>query len=208
MTDTLDQTSMLSWDIMPKKHIITIAGRLGSGKSTTSKGVAEQLGYRHFSSGDFFRSIAKEQGNDVLSANLQAENEAGIPRIDYLVDQRLREIGEQDDELVIDSRTAWHWIPSSFKVYLTLDVTIAAERIIKNSDPERLAAEHVPNDPAIYAKQLEERLASESRRYLKLYDIDPSDLANYDLVVDTGKRSPEEVIDLVAREYEAWRAAN
>src|SRR2546422_795855 len=32
-----------------KKHIITIAGRPGSGKSTTSKTIAEELGYEHFS---------------------------------------------------------------------------------------------------------------------------------------------------------------
>ena len=72
-----------------KKNIITVAGRPGSGKSSTAKLVANQLGFEHFSSGDLFRSVAKERGVDVLQANLSAEENADI---DHLVDGRLREI--------------------------------------------------------------------------------------------------------------------
>ncbi|MGZ6005361.1 MAG: nucleoside monophosphate kinase, partial [Candidatus Saccharimonadales bacterium] len=52
-----------------KRQIITIAGRPGSGKSTTAKMVASKLSFEHFSSGDLFRAIAKEWGIDVLQAN-------------------------------------------------------------------------------------------------------------------------------------------
>jgi len=104
---------------MIKKQIITIAGRLGSGKSSTAKMLANQLEYEHFSSGDLFREIALEQGNDVLAANKSAELDA---KIDHLVDGKLREIGETQNKKVVDSRTAWHWMPDSYKVYLMLDV--------------------------------------------------------------------------------------
>jgi len=188
---------------MQKKHIITIAGRPGSGKSTTSKALAARLGYQHFSSGDLFRAISKERGIDVNQANLLAEQEK---EIDHLVIQRLRDIGENEDQRVIDSRLAWHWMPQSFKVYLDLELEMAAQRILKNMDQERLENEHIPDDPVQYAALLQERLDSESRRYKALYGVNPYDHANYDLVVDTAINSPEEVVDKILDAFSRWSA--
>lgn len=184
-----------------RKRIITIAGRPGSGKSTTSKGVASYLGYEHFSSGDLFRAIGRDRGLDVLHTNLAAEQEKDI---DHLVDQRLQDIGATQERLAIDSRTAWHWIPDSFKVFLDLDLEIAAERIIRNIDPERRKFEHIPDDPKEYAKKLQERFDSEARRYKELYNINPYDVAQYDLVIDTGKITSEQTIERIIQAYDKW----
>lgn len=173
----------------------------GSGKSTTAKAVAKQLGYRHFSSGDLFRSIGKERGVDVLQANLNAEKNA---EIDYLVDARLREIGDTDDNIVLDSRTAWHWIPHSFKVFLDVDLPLAAERILRGMDIARMASEHVSLDPKEYAHILQSRLDSENRRYKALYDIDPNDKENYDLVIDTAEFEEDDVIKMVVDGFQGW----
>lgn len=186
---------------MQKKHIITIAGKPGSGKSTTSKGIAAELGYQHFSSGDLFRAIGKERGIDVTQTNLAAEKEA---EIDYLVDQRLRDIGETESEVVIDSRLAWHWIPGSFKVYLNLDLEIAAKRILTHMDPTRLESEKVHEDPKEYAAALQHRLDIEIRRYKSLYDVNPYDGSNYDLVVDTNTNNPEQTRKLILSKYREW----
>lgn len=186
---------------MVKKRIITIAGRPGSGKSSTAKKLAETLGYQHFSSGDLFRALGKERGVDVLQANLSAEENA---EIDYLVDARLREIGETEDQIVIDSRTAWHWIPASFKIFLDLDLTRAAERIIAVADAARIGSENMHSDPAKYAQILQNRLDSETRRYKKLYGIDPYNMSNYDLVVDTEKHGLEEVVSIVLDGFKNW----
>jgi CMP/dCMP kinase len=184
-----------------KKKIITIAGRPGSGKSSTAKAVTAQLGYQHFSSGDLFRALAKEQGIDVLQANLSAEQNA---EIDHLVDGRLQRIGATEERIVIDSRTAWHWIPESFKVFLNLDLHVAAERILANMDDARLESEHMHRDPAAYADTLQRRLDSESRRYMALYNIDPYIMENYDLVIDTAANSLDEVVDMVLDGYRNW----
>jgi cytidylate kinase len=186
---------------MTKKHLITIAGRPGSGKSTTAKSVASQLGFERFSSGDLFRSIATESGIDVLQANLSAEENF---EIDHKVDGRLQEIYVSEDRLVVDSRTAWHWMPGSFKVFLNLDIKIAAERILKDTDDARLASEHISRDPDEYAKLLQNRLDSETRRYKALYDIDPYDMSNYDLVIDTAVNNPKQVGELVLSGYRQW----
>ncbi len=183
---------------MDKKHIITIAGRPGSGKSITSKTLAELLGYEHFSSGDLFRQLGEEQGLDVLDTNLNAEQNKSI---DLAVDAKLREIGETQDNLVIDSRTAWHWIPQSFKVFLDLDLDVAASRIIANMDEDRIKSENISSDPHEYALQLQERLDSETRRYKNLYEIDPYNTENYDLVVDTSVNSIQGVVDIIQDAY-------
>jgi cytidylate kinase len=176
------------------QHIITIAGRPGSGKSSTAKRLAAELGYRHFSSGDLFRGLARERGVELLQANLTAEQNA---EIDHLVDGKLQEIGKTEDKLVIDSRTAWHWIPNSLKVFLDLDLRIASERILKDTDDVRTGSEHVHSDISEYERLLERRLASETRRYKKLYGIDPYDMRNYDLVIDTEANNLDEVVQLI-----------
>lgn len=187
---------------MQKKTIITIAGKPGSGKSTTSKGLATELGYQHFSSGDLFRAIGRERGIDVTQTNLAAEKEV---EIDYLVDQRLRDIGESEKDVVIDSRLAWHWMPDSFRVYLNLDLQVAATRILANMDQTRLESEKVHNDPKKYAAALQERLDIETRRYKALYGVNPYDESNYDLVVDTAVNSPDQVRALILDQYEKWQ---
>lgn len=186
---------------MQKKMIITIAGKPGSGKSTASKAIATELGYQHFSSGDLFRAIAKEKKIDLLTANFAAEQES---EIDHLVDKRLQDIGASEEQVVIDSRLAWHWMPMSFKVYLDLDLRVAAERILNALDPTRIDIEHIPESPAEYAGELQHRLDSEARRYKALYDANPYDTRNYDLVVDTEKNSPEQVRDLILDSYQQW----
>lgn len=187
------------------KQIITIAGRPGSGKSTTAKAVATQLGFMHFSSGDLFRALSKEQGIDVLQANLAAEEEEEIPKIDHLVDEKLRQIGKTKDEMVIDSRMAWHWMPESFKVFLDLDLETAAERILNTMTQERIEAEHIPDEPVEYAKVLQKRLDSEARRYKKIYFANPYDTANYDLVINTATHNIEQVIGLIISDFKSFR---
>lgn len=184
-----------------KKHIITIAGKPGSGKSTTSKGLAASLGYLHFSSGDFFRAIGKERGFDVLATNLLAEQEKAI---DEAVDQKLRDLGEKENQMVIDSRMAWHWMPYSLRVYLDLDLTIAAERILGHMDEARRAAEFIPDSPELYAKTLQDRLDSESKRYMNLYNVNPYDPSNYDLVIDTATHNIPEVQKIILETYSKW----
>ncbi len=184
-----------------KKHIITIAGRPGSGKSTTAKKVADRLGYEHFSSGDLFREIAKKDGLDVKQANISAEKNS---KIDQLVDERLQEIGITQDMQVIDSRMAWHWIPQSFKVFLDLNLNIAAKRIIDNFDKKRAVNESIPLAVDAYAKELEGRLDSEKRRYKALYGVNPYSADNYDLVVDTAVNNIEQVVEIVVKEFNSW----
>src|SRR3989344_2276252 len=174
-----------------KKEIMTICGGLGSGKSSTAKGVAKILGYKHFSSGDFFRQAALEMGISVNEINKRAETEK---EIDYRTDEKLRAL-RNEKKIVIDSRTAFHWIPESFKVYLDLSPDIAKQRILNNikENPLRNQSEQVSSVEETYEK-MTERFESEQKRYWELYKIDNTKKENFDLIVDTNKNNLEEVV--------------
>lgn len=186
---------------MKKKHIITIAGRPGSGKSTTAKSVASILGFKHFSSGDLFRTLGKERGADVLRANRAPSVSEELDRI---VDGKLRDIGIKDDKIVIDSRIAWHWIPASFKVFLDLDLEVAAKRILSEVSKDRLVSENMDSDPTTYARMLKRRLDLETNRYRAIYGINPYDMSNYDLVIDTSVTNIDQVVDQVVHDFQEW----
>ena len=49
---------------------ISLAGDLGSGKSTVSKILIERLGAKYHSTGAICRAIAKEHGLDVVQINV------------------------------------------------------------------------------------------------------------------------------------------
>jgi len=184
-----------------KKQIITINGFPGSGKSSTAEGVANTLGFTRFSSGDFFRQVGVDLGISVNELNIRAETEKDI---DVMVDDKLRGLRDSSD-IVIDSRTAYHWIPESFKVYLELPPEIAKERILKNLKTNKLRqeSEQAEDEEQVY-KSILERLESEQKRYLDLYNIDNTNKENYDLVIDTNKNNLEEVVGMIVSEYKKW----
>ncbi len=188
-----------------KKEIITICGGLGSGKSSTAKRVAEELGFQHFSSGDFFRQVGLELGLSVTELNKRAETDK---KIDGMTDEKVRECGNKS-KLVIDSRTAYHWIPESFKVYLDLPVEIAKQRILNSikEDKLRQQSEKVNTIEEVYAK-MTERFESEQKRYWDLYHINNKDMSQYNLIVDTNKNNLEEVVNIIVTEYKKWIEEN
>jgi cytidylate kinase len=184
-----------------KKEIITICGGLGSGKSSTAKRVASELGYQHFSSGDLFRQVGLDLGLSVTELNLKAEKE---PEIDFKVDEKLRELGNSD-KLVIDSRTAYHWIPESFKIYLDLPPEIAKHRVIDslNENPLRMQSEQVTTADEAYEK-MQKRFESEQKRYWDLYKIDNTKPEQFNLVIDTNKNNLDQVVQVILEAYKNW----
>jgi CMP/dCMP kinase len=180
-----------------KKKIITIAGVPGSGKSTTAKNVAKKLSYSHFSSGDLFREVAAEHGVDIATINQIAESQDDI---DFKVDQKLRDMGTTEKDLVIDSRTAFHWIPQSFKVYLKLDIDIASERVFRQIQFGGRKSQTAANQQEVRV-DIETRMTSELKRYGILYDLDYTEEDHYDLVIDTNLYTVEEVSEMILAAY-------
>jgi cytidylate kinase len=184
-----------------KKEIITICGGLGSGKSSTAKMVAEKLGFKHFSSGDFFRQVGLELGLSINEVNKKAEIDT---KIDELVDQKLQNLNNEN-KIVLDSRLGFHWIPDSFKVYLDLSPDIAKERILNSIKEDKLRgeSEQAKTSEEVF-KKITERFLSEQKRYWNLYKIDNTDKNQFDLVIDTNKNNLREVVQIIVSEYKKW----
>lgn len=185
-----------------KKHIVTIAGLPGSGKSSTADGVAKALGYQRFSSGDYWRDIAHKKGVSVEQLNVIAETD---PSIDHLIDDAVRLSGEKEN-LVIDSRLAFHWIPDSFKVFLKIDPKTASERAFAHMQKNGRVSQTAASAEEAYEKALA-RIKSENLRYKELYGISYLDESCYDLVVDTTKDDLEGVTRTVIDAYRKWLEA-
>ncbi len=185
-----------------QKEIITITGTLGSGKSSTADKVAEKLGYRRFSSGDFMRKLAVEMGLSLNELSVKAQTDESV---DIKIDEEVKKAGEQN-KIVIDSRLAFHWIPKSFKVYLDLPPEIAKQRILNNLKENALRKQSESSQtPEEIEKKIDARLASEKKRYKDLYGIENhTDKSNFDLVIDTNKNNLARVVDIVILEYKKW----
>lgn len=189
---------------MNKKHIITIAGKLGSGKSTAAKIVASILGYTHYSTGDFFRSIAQERGVSTVELNKLAETDMSI---DKEADDRNIKIGEMDN-IVLDSRLGFYFIPDSFKVFLELDRDIAAERILKDKK-NNLNRYNETSDLFDTKEQImnsiTKRLIMEKNRYKEIYGIEDNTAhSNFDLIINTKDIPADEVSKIVVEKYNNW----
>jgi CMP/dCMP kinase len=173
---------------------ITISGDLGSGKSTVGRLIAAQLGVPMKSTGAFQRELAQRRGITTLELNRLAETD---PSIDTQIDAISADIETNRTPAVVDSRMAWHFVPSAFKVFLAVDARLAAQRIFEAERVGETAYASV--DEVMHANR--ERRASEVRRFQARYGVNIADHANFDLVIDTSGATPERIAHLVVQEH-------
>lgn len=187
--------------LVERKHIITLSGRPGSGKSSTADRISEMLGYTRYSSGETVRNLTHKRKITLSEFNKQAEVH---PEMDHEIDEELRKLRDHND-IVIDSRLGFYWIPESFKVYLELSSNVAAERIFKDaSNILRSEAGEKGSTVSDLMEQVDERMTSEKQRFHKLYGVDPYDTEHFDLVIDTGPHSPQTVALIIVDAYNKW----
>lgn len=170
--------------------IISISGKPGSGKSTVAKTLAKKLNLKHFSGGDFMRQMAKERSISLLELSKIAEKDRSV---DEEIDKQTIELGKKENDFVIDSRTAWHFIPRSIKIFLDVGLAEGAKRIFNDLRPEEkenTTIEHI-------RANIVRREASEQQRYKKYYNIDSFNKKNYDLVIDTTNLTPDQVVNKI-----------
>ena len=179
------------------KEKISLAGDLGSGKSTVSDILIKELGAEYYSTGSIVRSIANSMGMSVVELNKYMETH---PEIDKRIDDGLKELSFDERLLIIDSRMAWHFTKGTFKVYLSTDIETSALRIMnanRKGEHSSTLEETVESTKA--------RRASEQKRYMEQYGVDIKDLTNYALVVDTTGATPEEVAGVIIASFESWQ---
>ncbi|MBQ3235163.1 MAG: cytidylate kinase family protein [Clostridia bacterium] len=175
---------------------ISLAGDLGSGKTTVGEILTEKYGLEKVSIGKILRKMAEEHGMSVADFNRYMETH---PEYDKIVDDKLKSYEGISGKFLFDSRMAWHFVPSSFSVYMQVDIKTSAERIINAG-----RSDETYDDVDVAIREIKKRRESELLRYNSLYHVDIMDMSNYDLVVDTNGKTPAEVADYIIKNFEKW----
>ncbi len=184
-----------------RKAQITVSGDLGSGKSTICRFLQTNLNYELFSMGQAWRELAAQYQITILELNKYSETHP----LDEEMDQKLAAKGETVDQIIFDSRLGWHFVPTAFKVHLTVEPFVAASRIC--NDTGRGCTEGYQSiEEAI--EKIQARKASEKQRYLQKYQLDYTNLANFDLIADTSYAPADVITSLIIESFQLWRAGN
>ena len=171
---------------------ITISGNPGSGKSTVAELLEKKLGINYVYSGMIFRELADKYNMNLEEFGKYCEENSDI---DKELDDRQLEILKKGN-VILEGRLAG-WLAHSnniyaFKVAIIADIDIRAKRIVnreKGSVDKR-------------KKEILERERSENTRYKKYYNFDLKDISIYDIVIDSGDKNPEEIVDIIIQKLD------
>ena len=180
------------------KNIISFNGDHGSGKSTIAKKLANSLKYERFYMGKIFREMAKEESVSYSEFLDLLKKDSSY---DKKIDKYVVELSDKNDNFVIESRTAWHFIPDSFKIYLKVSENEGAERMFADyleNDHRKVEGKDIKTKEDIL-KISRHRKKSDDKRYKNLYNINTNDMSQYDLVLDTTELRKDEVYKVVER---------
>lgn len=168
---------------------ITISGTPGSGKTTVARILEKKLGLGYVYSGQIFREFAKKYDMGLEEFGRYCEKNC---EIDNELDKRQLEILRRGD-IILDGRLAG-WLAfknkiQAFKILIDADLTTRAARIVSREE----------GNVKERKKEIIKRERSEAKRYKKYYDIDLHDKSIYDLMIDSGDKTPEEIVDIILK---------
>ena len=178
---------------MVRMVTITISGTPGSGKSTVAMLLEKKLGIKYVYSGMLFRELAEKHHMSLEDFGKYCEKN---PDIDKELDAQQLKILQKGD-VILEGRLAG-WLAyrnniSALKIMIDADINTRAERIVKREK----------GDVKTRKQEIIKREKSEILRYKKYYDIDLRDKSIYDLVINTGDKTPESIVNMIIKEIKS-----
>lgn len=170
--------------------IITMSGKAGSGKWTVSKLLTEKLNYTYISIGNMKRALATTMGLTISEFNTLWELPENKESFDLKYEEYQKNLNVNDD-IILDSRLWFYCQPKAFKVYLDVTDEEAARRIFGDKERSGDAYDSLQAVQETTAKRNQDDI----NRYKELYNIDLSDKNNFDLIVDTTGKIPQQIAD-------------
>jgi cytidylate kinase len=179
---------------------ITITGNLGSGKSTICRLLSEKYRFEIYSTGKIQRELARDMNMTTLELNKLMSSDF---KYDHMIDEATVEISRKNrnKDIIFDSRLAWNFVEKSFRVFVSVSLDVAAERVMnanRGKEEEYTSFEEAK-------RMLAERAATEKVRYKEVYHLNYMDFSNYNLVIDSTYCTPNKIADIIlteAKEYE------
>ena len=145
------------------------------------------------------RKLAAEMWINIIEFNKMWDNPEKVKEFDIKYEEYQKGLNLTDN-IILDSRLGFYAQPKAFKILLDVDEAIAWERIFKD---KRETDKNSTKKHAI--SEVKERNSNDEQRYKKLYDIDLWNPNNYNLVIDTSERTPEEVLQIILDEFKAYK---
>ena len=168
-----------------KELRVAISGKSGCGNTTVSTLLAEKLGVKLINY--TFRQLAAEKG---LTLAQVIENARTDDSYDIFVDNHQVELARAEP-CVLGSRLAiWMLKEADLKVYLFASDETRAKRILNREGGD---LQKIKDFTAM-------RDSEDTRRYKKIYNIDNNDYSFSDLIIDTAKFNPEQIVELIIAE--------
>jgi len=168
---------------MKKDIKIAVSGKSGCGNTTVSRMVADKLGLRFINF--TFRSLAQEKGITLAEV---LERAATDDWWDREVDSRQIHLARENGGCVLGSRLAiWMLEEADLKVYLTASAEIRAARIAKREG----------GDIEAVSAFTAERDRQDHNRYLRIYNIDNDNYQSVDMLINTNKLEPDEIVRMI-----------
>ncbi len=164
---------------------IAISGKSGCGNTTVSTMLSKKLGIKlvNFT----FRQLAQEKG---LTLAQVIENAKTDDSYDITVDTRQVELAKSESSVLGSRLAIWVLKEADLKVYLYASDQTRAVRIFNREGGD---IEEIKKFTAM-------RDGEDSRRYQKLYQIDNNDYEFADLIIDTAKYKPKQIVKIICRE--------
>lgn len=161
--------------------IIAVSGLGGSGKDTLGRALAKELGLRVVC--PTFKTLAKDEGISLMEFQEKAKND---PEIDRKFDEALKREAAAGDCVVTTWLGPW-MVEADYRVWVIAPLEVRAGRLAKR---DGLSFEEA-------LSHLKERDRSNRERYLGVYGIDILDIEGFDLAVNSGQQTPEELVGIV-----------
>ncbi|MCB9361937.1 cytidylate kinase family protein [Candidatus Woesearchaeota archaeon] len=158
---------------------ITVGGTPGSGKSTIARKLADKLHLTRYYMGQIFRDCAKEKGMTLTEYLELGETD---PHIDREVDEYQKRLSSEDN-IIVEGRTSFFFIPDSIKVFVKADIEEAARRIHHDKSGTRNEGDLDSLEKTL--QEVRRRIRTDTKRYQKYYGIDVYDPRHFDIIIDT-----------------------
>ncbi len=163
---------------------IAISGASGCGNTTVSTMLSEKLNLPCINY--TFKNVAQEM--DISFAELLKRAKTDFS-FDKIVDSKQIEMASKSP-CVLGSRLAiWLLKDADLRVYLKASLETRAKRIQIREG----------GDLEYIEQRTAERDSEDTRRYKELYDIDNTKYDFADLIIDTEKLLPEEIVDVIIK---------
>lgn len=179
--------------------IIIICGMLGSGKTTLAKNLSKKLNLRRVSGSEILKEIVQKRLKFDPKLNKEGFWETGAgkkgvelyskdPAIFQELDQKILEIINSEDNLVVESRTMPWLSKKGFKIWLECKPEEAAKRMSDRSNVSYSQA----------LKDIQFRHSAEEKTYKKMYGFEiGKDLKVFDLIVNNSGWQEEDTLKFV-----------